>query len=328
MNGWQWILKFFEMTIKIQLTESSLTTVSIFLKVGSVSMLTTIISSGIVKNTNNQSLIYAIISHPGRENDGKKCICGLVHACCWPVVGLLVWAPEDELAQAGHSVRAHQSVAAKSPAVHHSDVERRVKQLVLRKILTPVHRKTVLLNSSFCNWCKWNWVWWAIEWWHTTSNHLTRLLKLGFFLKLGMRADCTPFPAHSISTRGRSTWARFTLFRSLKPQNRTCRMSKLDGFILFLCQWLNKAALLHLYLNPVFAEDWPDPQRHWQDGTTIHICGTIYRREVSLPIWSNLRDETRKRWLANHPTVHGKWTGVTCSSSKAARSSPAQQFPR
>lgn len=57
---------------KIQLTDSSLTTVSIFLKVGSVSMLTTIISSGIVKNINNQSLIYAIISHPSRENDGEK----------------------------------------------------------------------------------------------------------------------------------------------------------------------------------------------------------------------------------------------------------------
>lgn len=38
-----------------------------------------------------------------------------------------------------------------------------------------------------------------------------------------MRTDCTPFPAHSTSTRGRSTWARLTLFRSLRPQNKTWR---------------------------------------------------------------------------------------------------------
>lgn len=64
MNKCCWILKFFELTlIKITLTESSLTTVSIFLKPGSVSMLTTIISSGNLNNINDHSHIYALISH-------------------------------------------------------------------------------------------------------------------------------------------------------------------------------------------------------------------------------------------------------------------------
>lgn len=58
------------------------------------------------------------------------------YTCRGVVVGLLVCCPVDELPQAGDSVRADQSVAAKSPAVHHSDVQRRVKQLILRQILT------------------------------------------------------------------------------------------------------------------------------------------------------------------------------------------------
>lgn len=127
-----------------------MTTVSIFLKAGSVSMLTTIISSGNVEWEYQWPLTHLChhFTPKHRKGRGKKCICGLVHACCWPVVGLLVWAPEDELAQAGHSVRAHQSVAAESPAVHHSDVEWWVKQLVLRQILTHVNRKTLHCNSK------------------------------------------------------------------------------------------------------------------------------------------------------------------------------------
>lgn len=56
--------------------------------------------------------------------------------CSGPAVGLFVCRPVDELAQAGHGVGADQSVASESPAVHHSDVQRRVQQLVLRQILT------------------------------------------------------------------------------------------------------------------------------------------------------------------------------------------------
>lgn len=65
--------------------------------------------------------------------------------------------------------------------------------------------------------------------------------------------------------------------------------------VLFYFCVTNQTRQLYNYLNPVFAEDWSDPQRHWQDGSAIHICGAIHRREVGLPIWSNLRDETRKR---------------------------------
>lgn len=47
-------------------------------------------------------------------------------------------------------------------------------------------------------------------------------MDLGYLLALrSIREDCTPFPAHSMSTRGRSTWARFTRFRSRRPQNST-----------------------------------------------------------------------------------------------------------
>jgi len=51
------------------------------------------------------------------------------------VIGLLVRRPVDELPQAGHRVGAHQGVAAERPAVHHSDVQRRMEQLVLGQIL-------------------------------------------------------------------------------------------------------------------------------------------------------------------------------------------------
>lgn len=56
--------------------------------------------------------------------------------CRGPVVGLLVCRPVDELPQAGDGVGADQRVAAEGPAVHHPDVQRRVKQLVLGQILT------------------------------------------------------------------------------------------------------------------------------------------------------------------------------------------------
>lgn len=89
-----------------------------------------------------------LLWHLFKPKHRKWRICGLVHACCWPVVGLLVWAPEDELAQAGDSVRAHQSVAAESPAVHHPNVEGRVKQLILRQILAHVKRNTLHCASK------------------------------------------------------------------------------------------------------------------------------------------------------------------------------------
>lgn len=63
-------------------------------------------------------------------------LCKMSFTCRGPAVGLFVCRPVDELAQAGHSVGADQSVAAESPAVHHSDVQRRVQQLILRQILT------------------------------------------------------------------------------------------------------------------------------------------------------------------------------------------------
>lgn len=128
----------------MKLTESSLTTVSIFLKPGSVSMLTTIISSGKLKNIKDHSHLRHHFT-PKHRNDVFVLS---FHACCWPVVGPLVWPPEDELPQAGHGVRAHQSVASKSPAVHHSDVERRVKQLVLRQILMHANRNTLYCPSK------------------------------------------------------------------------------------------------------------------------------------------------------------------------------------
>lgn len=125
----------------MKLTESSLTTVSIFLKPGSGSMLTTIISSGKLKNIKDHS---HLCHHFTPKHRNYVTVISF-HACCWPVVGSLVRPPEDELPQAGDGVRAHQSVASKSSAVHHSDVERRVKQLVLRQIL--VHANT---NTLYC----------------------------------------------------------------------------------------------------------------------------------------------------------------------------------
>lgn len=58
-----------------------------------------------------------------------------IQTCRGKVVGLLVCWPVDELPEAGHSVGADQGVASKRPAVHHSDVQRRVEQLILWQIL-------------------------------------------------------------------------------------------------------------------------------------------------------------------------------------------------
>jgi hypothetical protein len=55
--------------------------------------------------------------------------------CTGPVVGGLVGGAVDEPPEAGDGVGAHQGVAAERPAVHHSDVQRRVEQLVLREVL-------------------------------------------------------------------------------------------------------------------------------------------------------------------------------------------------
>lgn len=66
----------------------------------------------------------------------KGSIVQLFDTCVGPVVGLLVSSPVDEPPQGGDSVGADQSVPAKSPAVHHSDVQRRVEQLILRQVLT------------------------------------------------------------------------------------------------------------------------------------------------------------------------------------------------
>jgi len=58
-----------------------------------------------------------------------------VSTCSGPVAGGLVWGAVDETPQAADSVRPHQGIAAKCPAVHHPDVERRVEKLILWKVL-------------------------------------------------------------------------------------------------------------------------------------------------------------------------------------------------
>ena len=63
------------------------------------------------------------------------CVCVCVSTCAGPVVGALVWRAVDEVSQAGDSVGAHQGVAPERTAVHHTDVEGRVEQLVLRQVL-------------------------------------------------------------------------------------------------------------------------------------------------------------------------------------------------
>lgn len=92
-------------------------------------MLTTIISSERKKKSSSQT---------------QTILCGanvystflLFDTCSGPVVGLLVSSPVDELPQSGDSMRANQSIAAKSSTVHYSDVQRRVKQLIFRQVLT------------------------------------------------------------------------------------------------------------------------------------------------------------------------------------------------
>lgn len=58
-----------------------------------------------------------------------------IQTCCGKTVALFVCWPVDEFPKAGHSVGANQGETSESPAVHHSDVQWRVKQLVLWQIL-------------------------------------------------------------------------------------------------------------------------------------------------------------------------------------------------
>lgn len=55
--------------------------------------------------------------------------------CSGPVIGVLVRGGVDETSQAGDSMRPNQDVTAERPAVHHTDVERRVEKLILWKVL-------------------------------------------------------------------------------------------------------------------------------------------------------------------------------------------------
>lgn len=151
---------------KVKPTESSLTTVSIFLKAGSGSMLTTIISSErYTDDANVQTLLWEFIQEPhccilhNLSISFTTILCKkffyesltimwpwvLVFTCGGPVVGLLVCPPVDELPQGGHSIVANQSVAAKSSTVHHSNVQWWVKQLIFWQILT----QTFIFNSRF-----------------------------------------------------------------------------------------------------------------------------------------------------------------------------------
>lgn len=59
--------------------------------------------------------------------------CGRTHGV--PAGGRAVWGPVDETPQRADSMGAHQRVAAEGPAVHHPDVQGRVQQLVLWKVL-------------------------------------------------------------------------------------------------------------------------------------------------------------------------------------------------
>lgn len=57
------------------------------------------------------------------------CTCGV------PAGGRAVWGPVDEAPKGADGVGAHQGVAAEGPAVHHSDVQGRVQEFILRKVL-------------------------------------------------------------------------------------------------------------------------------------------------------------------------------------------------
>lgn len=52
-----------------------------------------------------------------------------------PVIDALLCRSVNELAQCRDGVRAHQRVASERPAVHHPNVQRRMKKLILRQIL-------------------------------------------------------------------------------------------------------------------------------------------------------------------------------------------------
>lgn len=62
------------------------------------------------------------------------------------------------------------------------------------------------------------------------------------------------------------------------------------------------------YLHSVFAQHRANPQRHWQNGAPVQICGAINGRQIWLSSWANLE----KRWRAieissfrYHPCLSG-----------------------
>lgn len=74
-------------------------------------------------------------------------------------------------------MRAHQDVTTERSAVHHPDVEGRVEELVFRQVLgerTWIQHGRGSSNVATVGVCR--------HWTITTSNHLTSVLKLGFFL--------------------------------------------------------------------------------------------------------------------------------------------------
>ena len=72
---------------------------------------------------------------------------------------------------------ADQGVAAEGPAVHHADVQGRVQELVLREVLGVGQGPRAQRRGRGTQLCPGR-----SRPTLTTSNHLTRVLKLGFFL--------------------------------------------------------------------------------------------------------------------------------------------------
>lgn len=74
-------------------------------------------------------------------------------------------------------MRAHQDVATERSAVNHPDVQGRVEQLVFRQVLgtrTLIQHRYRSSNVAKVGICRLETI--------TTSNHLTSVLKFGFFL--------------------------------------------------------------------------------------------------------------------------------------------------
>lgn len=69
------------------------------------------------------------------SNRLKLSLCWSGHTISRVVVGVLICGTVDELAERRDCVGAHQCVAAEGTAVHHTDVEWRVQELILGQIL-------------------------------------------------------------------------------------------------------------------------------------------------------------------------------------------------